>query len=216
MNRHMIEQGTAVRQIPTGDEEEVAVERRFTRSLRMVTVGVTVMLIVALGAVGVRAETESFQDITVTFVHYATCVSDFPSLEGHEMTLTFSGVFHENENRNGAHFTFTNTGTLSAVPVFYSDNDGDDEPDVDEGTGGFVVAGPREGESFTGKFAIRGGGSMNRSGVTTFTYTDDGRATGDEGTSVQWHFNDHATAEGDPFEDPDAIVKVAFQKSRCY
>lgn len=192
-------------------------ERRLTRSLRMVTVGVTVTLLVALGAVGARAETESFQDVTVTFVHYLQCVSDFPSLEGHEMTLTFNGVFHETENKNSTHFTFTNTGTLSAVPVLLADDDADGEPDVDEeDPASFVVAGPREGESFTGKFAIWGDGNINRSGVATFTYTEDGRATGDEGTSVKWHFNDHATSEGDLFEDPDAIVKVAFMNSRCH
>lgn len=198
------------------DDREVAVQGRSTRWLRMVAVGVAVTLFLALGAVGARAETESFRGITVTFVHDLPCMSDLSSLEGHEMTLTFNGVVHENENRNGAHFTFTNTGTMSAVPVVYADGDGDGEPDVDEETGGFVAAGPREGESFTGKFTIWGGGNITRSGVMTFTYTEDGRATGDEGTSVKWHFNDHATAEGDPFEDPDAIVKVAFGKSRCH
>src|SRR3546814_6414058 len=52
----------------------------------------------------------SFHNETDTFVDWVPCVSEFPSLESFEITLTFNGVEHFNENKNGGHFTFTNTG----------------------------------------------------------------------------------------------------------
>ena len=172
---------------------------------------------ITMGAAGTAgAETRTIHNETTTFGDYVPCVSDFPSLEGFEITTTVNGVEHFNENKNGGHFTFTNTGTVSAVPVLFADADGDGEPDFDEETESFVIAGPREGESFTGKFTIWGGGNFNRSGIVASTFTFSGHATGDEGTEVNWNSVDHFTSVGDPFEDPTAIVKVAFNRFNCH
>ena len=172
---------------------------------------------ITMGAAGTAgAETRPIHNETTTFGDYVPCVSDFPSLEGFALTTTVNGVEHFNGNKNGGHFTFTNTGTVSAVPVLFADADGNGEPDFDEEIESFVIAGPREGESFTGRFTIWGGGNFNRSGIVANTFTFSGEATGDEGTEVNWNSVDHITSVGDPFEDPTAIVKVAFSRFNCH
>jgi hypothetical protein len=173
-------------------------------------------LVLGTTVTGALAETQTIHNETETFGDYVPCVGEFPSLEGHEITVTFNGVEHENENKNGGHFTFTETGTFSAIPVLFADADGNGEPDFDEATESFVIAGPREGENFTGKFTIWGGGNFNRSGVAEFTFTFSGHGSGDEGTEVKWNSVDHITGEGDIFEDPAAIIKVAFSRFRCH
>jgi hypothetical protein len=186
------------------------------RVARVFVVGFGAAAIVASSAGGVAAETETFHNLTETFGDYVPCASEFPSLEAFEITTTVNGVEHFNENKNGGHFTFTNTGTFSAVPVLLADADGDGEPDFDEESESFVIAGPREGESFAGKFTIWGGGNFNRSGIVASTFTFSGHGTGDEGTKVKWNSVDHVTSVGDPFEDPLAIVKVAFSRFNCH
>jgi hypothetical protein len=185
------------------------------RMQRAFSIGFVAAAFVAVSAGGAAAETVTFHNETDTFADYVPCVSEFPSLEAFEITLTFNGVEHFNENNNGGHFTFTNTGTFSAVPVLLADADGDGEPDFDEETESFVIAGPREGESFTGKVTVWGGGNFNRSGIVASTFTFSGHGTGDEGTQVRWNSVDHITAVGDPFEDPAAIIKVAFSRFNC-
>lgn len=177
--------------------------------------GLVVAVLAGPGAVGAMAETQTSHSETITFADYVPCVSEFPSLESYQVTLTFNGVEHFNENENGGHFTFTQTGRFSAVPVLLADEDGDGEPDFDEETESFVVAGPREGENFTGKVTLWGGGNFNRSGIVANTFTFSGRGAGDEGTTVRWNSVDHVTSVGDPFEDPAATIKVAFSKFNC-
>jgi hypothetical protein len=186
------------------------------RGIKVFAVAAIGGLFLALSAVGAAAETQTIHGATETFADYVPCVTEFPSLDAFEITITFNAVEHFNENKNGVHFTFTSEGTFSAVPVFLADNNGDGEPDFDEATESFAIAGPREGESFTGKFTNWGGGNINRSGTASFTFTFSGHGTGDEGSSVKWNFNDHITSEGDPFEDPAAIIKVAFSNVRCH
>jgi len=170
----------------------------------------------AMNGATVNAETITYHRFTETFGDYVPCVSEFGSLEGFEITTTVNGVEHFSENANGGHFTFTNTGRVSAVPVMFADEDGDGEPDFDEETESFVIAGPREGESFTGRFTIWGGGNFNRSGIVATTFTFSGRVRGSEGTLVRWNNVDHTTSIGDPFEDPSAIIKVAFSREHCH
>ena len=186
------------------------------RARHLLAAAVAAVLAFGISAVAASAETVTFHKEIDTFGDYVPCVSDFPSLEGFELTTIVNGVEHSTENKNGAHFTFTNTGTVSAVPVLFADADGDGEPDFDEDTEEFIIAGPREGESFTGKFTIWGGGNINKSGIFASTFTFSGHATGDEGTEVNWSSVDHVTSVGDPFEDPDAIVKVAFSRFNCH
>jgi hypothetical protein len=181
-----------------------------------------IAMVTAIGAVlgasltNASAETLTFHNQTDTFADYIPCVSEFPSLEAFEITVTFNGVEHFNENKNSGHFTFTNTGTFSADPVLLADANGDGLPDFDEATESFVIAGPREGESFSGKFTVWGGANFNRSGTAESTFTFSGHGTGDEGTEIQWNSVDHITGEGDIFEDPAAVIKVAFSKFRCH
>jgi hypothetical protein len=158
----------------------------------------------------------TFHQETATFGDYIPCVTEFPSLAGFEITITFNGVEHFNENKNGGHFTFTNTGTFSAEPVLFADANADGEPDFDEATESFVIAGPRAGESFSGRFTQWGGGNFNRSGIVATTFTFSGHGTGDEGTDLNWNAVDHITSVGDPFEDPAAIIKVAFSRFNCH
>ena len=173
------------------------------------------VLVFGLSATAASAETVTFHKDVATFGDYVPCVSEFPSLEGFELTTTVNGVEHFNGNKKSGHFTFTNTGTFSAEPVFFADADADGEPDFDEETESFVIAGPREGESFSGKFTIWGGGNFNNSGIVTNTFTFSGHGSGDEGTKVNWSSVDHVTSVGDPFEDPTAIIKVAFSRFNC-
>jgi hypothetical protein len=186
------------------------------RASRGLLAAVLVGCLVLATATVASAETETSHQVTTTFGDYVPCASEFPSLEGFEITTTVNGVEHFNENKNGGHFTFTNTGTVSAVPVLFADNDADGEPDFDEETESFVIAAAREGESFIGRFTIWGGGNFNRSGIVATTFTFSGQATGDEGTQVRWNSLDHVTSVGDPFEDPTAIVKVAFSRFNCH
>jgi hypothetical protein len=183
---------------------------------RIFVVGLVAAPLVAVSAGSAGAETQRFHNETETFGDYIPCVTEFPSLEAFEITTTFNGVEHFNENKNGGHFTFTNSGRFSAEPVLLADANNDGEPDFDEESESFVIAGPREGESFTGKFTVWGGGNFNRSGIVANTFTFSGHGTGDEGTNVQWNSVDHVTSVGDPFEDQAAIIKVAFSRFHCH
>ena len=191
-------------------------KRRYIRSLRVLTFALAAAMFLGLGTIGARAETQRFHNESDTFADYLPCVTEFPSLEAFEITITFNGVEHFNENKNGGHFTFTQSGTFSAVPVLLADEDEDGEPDFDDETESFVIDGPREGESFAGNFTVWGGGNFNRNGTVATTFTFSGHGTGDEGTRVKWNSTDHITSQGDPFEDPAAIIKVAFNRFRCH
>jgi hypothetical protein len=193
-------------------EGEGIMKRLGVAGAAMVAVG----LVLGASVTGASAETQTVHHETETFGDYIPCVSEFPSLEGYEITVTYNGIEHFNENDNSGHFTFTQTGTFSAVPVLFADEDGDGLPDFDEETESFVIAGPREGESFSGKFTIWGGGNFNRSGIVAFTFTFSGHGVGDQGTNLKWNEDDHVTSVGDPFEDPAAIIKVAFERLRCH
>jgi hypothetical protein len=181
---------------------------------RMAGAALAALGLVVAGMSPAQAETVTFHGETDTFGDYAPCASEFPSLEGFEITVTFNGVEHFNENGNGGHFTFTNTGTFAADPVWFADENGDGLPDFDEENEEFVIAGPREGESFDGKFTVWGGGNF-QDGQSNFTFTFSGHGEGDEGTSLTWNSVDHITAEGDPF-DPATTPKVAFSRFNCH
>ena len=189
--------------------------RTAPRARHLLAGALAAVLVFGLSATAASAETVTFHQETTTFGDYVPCVSESTPLEGYEITAIANGVEHFNENKNGGHFTFTNTAKFSAVPVLFADADGDGEPDFDEATESFVVAGPREGESFSGKFTVWGGGNFNKSGIVATTFTFSGHGTGDEGTEVNWSSVDHITSVGDPFEDPAAIVKVAFSRFNC-
>ena len=179
----------------------------------MAGVLVSTLGLLLAGTAPAQAETLTFHGETETIAEYLPCVSEFPSLEGFEITLTFNRVEHFSENKNGGHFTSTDAGTFAAVPVLFADEDGDGLPDFDEATESFVIAGPRDGESFTGRYTLHAGGNF-QDGQSTFTFTFSGRGEGDDGTSVRWNSVEHITADGDPF-DPAITPKVAFSRFNC-
>ena len=186
------------------------------RRFATLAIGVAVFMSVGVAGAFAQAETRTdhFED-SVTFADYVPCVSAFPSLEAFLLDLEVQGVIHDTETENGSHFHERVTGTFSAVPVLLADEDEDGRPD--EGPEGFIVAGPREGESFTGTFSDSGSGNFNQDNHTVaFRHIFKVRGIGDEGTEINHHENSHITAHGgDPFEDPSAIVKVIFMKARC-
>ena len=125
---------------------------------------------------------------TETFVDVVPCNED---LGAYTITVTYNGIEHETENKNGQHFTFTQTGTFAATPV-----DG-------------------IGETFTGRFTVWAGGNTNPN-VSNFTVTFSARGTGSDGTTFRTNDNTHITTEGpgNPF-DPDTATRVAFENTRC-
>jgi hypothetical protein len=166
------------------------------------------------GAAPANNETTTEHNGTETFGDYVPC-APASGLDGWEITVTYNSVEHFTENGQGDHFTFTEAGTFSAAPVVFADvNPADGQPDVDPATESFVVAGPRTGESFGGRFTIWGGGNVRPDGVWEFTFTFRGKGAGDAGTPVQWNSVSHVTSQGDP-EDPGSLVRVAFDRFRC-
>ena len=53
------------------------------------------VLVFGVSATAASAETVKFHQETAAFGDYVPCVSDFPSLEGFELTTTVNGVEHE-------------------------------------------------------------------------------------------------------------------------
>jgi hypothetical protein len=187
------------------------------RRILALAVGVALFMSLGMVAAGAAAQTERHEfEESFTFAEYHPCLTDPDEapLEGFEITVDLSGVDHHTHNKNGDHFTYRVSGTFVAVPVFFADADEDGQPEH-EGEAGFAVAGPREGESFTGTFTDHGNGNINQNGSHTHNFNFRGQATGDEGTTFTWHDHGHITATGDPFEDPFAIIKNEFFKSRC-
>lgn len=154
-------------------------------------------------------ETVTEHNGTETFGDYVPC-APASGLDGWEITLVYNGVEHFTENGNGGHGTFTEAGTFSAQPVVFADVDpADGQPDFDEATESFVIAGPRSGESFTGRFTIWGGFNEQANGTQNGTFTFRGKGTGSEGAPVQWNGVFHGTAT-------DGIERVAFDRFRCH
>jgi hypothetical protein len=105
--------------ITLGREEGGESEREV---IRMVSRAFAALLIVlAVGAVPIAAsasppetETTTGRD-TDTFVDFApTCAGGGPL---YEITIDFNFVEHSTVSADGAHFTFTNTGTFVAVAL---------------------------------------------------------------------------------------------------
>ncbi|MGH9150512.1 MAG: hypothetical protein ACRD0F_09270 [Acidimicrobiales bacterium] len=150
------------------------------------------LLIGAAGAASGAAVHEggTEQGGTETFDDLVPCL---PDLGTYSITITFNGVFQSTENQNGGHFTFTQTGSFSAVPA----------------------AGNSGTETFTGRFTVWGGGNFTAKGAnSTFTFRANG--TGSEGSSFKVNEVSHITTDGpgDPF-DPSTPAKVAFERSNC-
>jgi hypothetical protein len=109
-----------------------------------------------------------------------------------DITLTYNSVEHSTETDNGVNFTFTQTGTFSAV--------------LDAG-----------GTS-AGRFTVWGGGSVNFSTQQgTFTFTFSGTIQSGVGAGTKWnevmHFTGPVDAAGDPILD---LAKIAFDRFRCH
>jgi len=122
------------------------------------------LLLIAVPSVFAKAETstQTVHNETETFVDTFPCDSGTLA----EITITYNGVFHETENENGTHFTFTQTGTFEAI-----------------------VAGD-PASPYTGKFTIWGGSNDNRqSEADTFTFTV--HLEGSDGSVQTAHITEH-------------------------
>jgi hypothetical protein len=137
-----------------------------------------------------------------------------PELGFYRITTTYNAVFHVTQNANGESFTETETGSFVAVPTEVL-RDANGDPIVDEDGNLTPVGDPLPGETFSGHFTSWDGGNFTEHG-TVFTATFSVRGTGSEGTTFAEHDLFHFTGgPGDPQEDPNVPVKVAFSKQHC-
>jgi len=131
------------------------------------------------------------KNVTETFTDVVPCHDE---LGLYDITTTYNEQEHATLTATSGHFTFTETGTFSAVPH----------------------TGSTHTETFTGKFTTWGGGSFNsKRSIETFTFNVGG--TGSQGTNFRAHENAHVVTDGpgDP-EDPATPVKVAFDHLTCH
>ena len=179
-------------------------------SIRRIAAGVFVAGTAAFLPATAGAETITEQGVTETFADYVPCANDpeVTPLEGWEITTTTNTIEHGSSNKNGEHATFTETGSFHAEPVYLLDADNDGFPEFDEETESFTVAGPRDGVTYDGHFTIWGGFNGNKSNANgTFTFS--GNGTGDDDSTVSWHFVSH-------FAEDDSPPKfVEWEKGHC-
>jgi hypothetical protein len=143
----------------------------------------------AAGALAGPAQPET------TTEHHATEViqDEVPCVGTGTITLTYNEVDHATANATGFHFTFTQTGTFSAV--------------LDAG-----------GTS-AGRFTIWGGGNSDLTGErANSTFTFSGTVRSGVGAGTKWNSVSHFTgpvdpATGEPLFD---LAKVAFDRLNCH
>jgi opacity protein-like surface antigen len=151
-------------------------------------------LVAALVLSAGAASAAPAQPVTTTEHHATEVIHDeVPCVGVGEITLTYNEVDHANETANGFHFTFTQTGTFSAV--------------LDDG-----------GTS-SGRFTIWGGGNSDPTGErANGTFTFSGTVRSGVGAGTSWNSVSHFTgpvdpATGEPIFD---LAKVAFDRLNCH
>jgi hypothetical protein len=187
--------------------------RSFAR-LCLATIG-TLLLAFGVGMPSAGAASPS-----TTTEHHATDVfadlrpCDTTTGIYYRITTTYNSVEHESfTGPDSGQFTFTQTGTFTAVPTEVL-RDANGDPVLNENGDAIPVGDPLPGETFTGKFTVWGGGSFSSHG-SVFTFTFNVRGVGSEGTTFSEHDVNHITAgPGDP-EDPNTLVRVAFNHDNC-
>ena len=117
-----------------------------------------------------------------------------PCVDGwFELTLSGRLVESHTVNANGEHFTFTDSGKVSAVPVEVTEWS---EPE-DHGDGvlhSHPIAGdPIEGPTWSGQYAIWGGGNLGAR-AENFTFTFNVTGVSSEGERLSGHFVEHYDA----------------------
>ena len=132
---------------------------------------------------------------TTTTVHNVTETfhDEVPCVGFGDITLTYNLVEHVTANDSGFHFTFTQTGTFSAV--------------LDAG-----------GTS-AGRFTVWGGGNSDLTGEkTNMTFTFSGTIRSGVGAGTSWNSVDHFTGPIDPAtgEPNFDLAKVAFSRFSCH
>ena len=130
----------------------------------VLTIPLTVALVLFAATPGTATTTttQTFKDVTMTFVAPTPCVEGLATI-----TTTSNGVFHQTDLDNGTmHGTFTQTGTFSLVPL---------DPAA---------------QSISGHFTIWGGFNANADNFeTTFTFNLSGHYA--DGTQFGAHAVDH-------------------------
>jgi hypothetical protein len=135
-------------------------------------------------AEGAVTETTNEHNITETIVDILPCVGNGEEL--FEITTTTNVIEHSTFAPNGSmHFTFTQTGDFSAVPI--------SDPSL---------------PSFSGHFTIWSGFNGNNKNATgTFTFTIKG--VGSDGSRVDFHETAHFTLNA------NGVPTVEFDKISC-
>lgn len=164
---------------------------------------------VAAGA-GTTQERERAHKASEQFVDLMPCVSqgDDPASDFYLISLTFNAIWKRTTSDNGAHETFTQTGTFLAQPVTLTDWDVEVHDDHEHIIP--LAWEPRAGESFSGHFTIWGGWNESPgSAGGTFTFSINGK--GSEGSRLNFKAVEHVNADA-TFEE----IRRAFFKEACH
>lgn len=132
---------------------------------------VAVLVVLATGLTAAVAAASPPETDTVTGKGTETFVDVAPTCEEggplYEITIDFNFVEHSTVSENGAHFTFTQTGTFVAVALEAG------EPDA------------------SGRFTVWGGFNENPGGAVNGTFTFNVRGQFEDGTRINTHLVDH-------------------------
>lgn len=134
-------------------------------ALAMVLVLLTAGLVPAAASASPPVTETTTTKGTETFIDVApTCEEGGPL---YEITIEFNLVEHSTVSEEGAHFTFTQTGTFVAVALEAG------QPDA------------------TGRFTAWGGFNENPGGAVNGTFTFSARGQFEDGTRINTHLTDH-------------------------
>jgi hypothetical protein len=129
------------------------------------------LVVLAVVAVPVAASASPPETETITGKDTDTFIDVAPTCEGggplYSITIEFNFVEHSTVSADGAHFTFTNTGTFVATALDPS------EPDA------------------SGRFTQWGGFNENPGGAVNGTFTFSVRGQFEDGTTINTHLTDH-------------------------
>ena len=129
------------------------------------------LVVLAVGAVPIAASASPPETNTVTGKATDTFVDVIPFCEDggspYQITIDYNFVEHETVSADGAHFTFTQTGTVVAVALEPG------EPDA------------------SGRFTQWGGFNQSPGGAVNGTFTFSVRGQFEDGTKINFHLTDH-------------------------
>ena len=135
------------------------------RTLAVLAVSLVAVFGPAMASAGPTETETNTGKRTETFVDIVPTCSETGA--AYEITIEYNFVEHMTLQENGAHFTFTNTGTFTAVAL------DPNEPDA------------------SGRFTQWGGFNENPGGAVNGTFTFNVRGSFEDGTKISFHLTDH-------------------------